>query len=240
MSTIHKAKREVYPYEGDVGTSFGCYEALKRKVKDDNRLIANNNVLRFISLCSVVLMCLCLGLFAYYISLPKTELVVVSVNDIGESRYVGTTRGIKIGDYGMQEACVKNILEKYIWNTYTISKDSDLMYENFRSTLYFLDAKKRKSYMRMINTVDPFKEVGRITRSTKVETIIPISPSSYQADFYVSERELTGYNDKTVKYRGIFSIAQLDEEGYAKLTEEERRSNPLGIYITDYNIVEVN
>lgn len=212
---------------------------LRNFVSENDAVFADKNAFRFITIICILIVLIFTFSYITILRKPRTELVVVSVNDVGEARFVGNTRGIKMDDYGMRENCVKNILSKYIWNTYNISKDSDLMYENFKNTLYFLDSKKRKSYMRMINSEDPFSDVGRIKRTTEIETIIPISKSSYQADFFIKECELTGYGEKVKKMRGIFSLAQLDTEGYTKLTDEERGHNPLAIYITDYNIVEV-
>ena len=204
-----------------------------------SKFLSDANFWRFTSL--VTLVCLVIAFFTIYYAfhLPQTELVVVSVNDIGEVSYVGKTRGISKEQYDIEENVIKNILNKFLFNTYTISKDSDYMYQCFKTNLYFLDSAKRKAYMKKINDTDPFSDVGRIKRSVRCETIIPISEKSYQVDFYVLESEISGYGEKETKMRGIFSLAKLDEEGYNSLSDEEIKINPLGIYITDYNIVEV-
>ena len=236
-----KAKfNEVYPSSERPLTVWDNESKIKNYTSEIERAYGDKNAFRFaflVSIFIITLFCILLGYMC--VKFPRSELVVVSVNDLGEARYVGTTRGISMDEYGMRESCIKNVITTFIWNTYLISKDNDLMYEGFKNTLYFLEAKKRKSYMRFINSEDPFSDVGRLKRTSRIETIIPISPSSYQVDFYVTTSQLTGYGEEEQKMRGIFSIAQLDSDSYTKLSDEERNSNPLGIFITDYNIVEV-
>ena len=41
------------------------------------------------------------------------------------------------------------------------------------------------------------------------------------------------------KKRGIFTLFKLSAKDYNNLEEKKRVLNPLGIYITDYNIVDV-
>lgn len=234
-----KPKTEIYSSKGGEQTRWNLDKCIQQYDGLLSKNMAEANAWRFVGLLALLLFAASIGILIYTIHLPKTELVVVSVNDVGQARYVGTTRGVKFDEYGMKEACVENIIRTFIERTYTITTDSDLMYHNFKSCLYYLGNQKRKNYMLMINTEDPFKDVGRIKRNVEIETVIPISPNSYQCDFFVTSSELTGYSAVTKKMRAIFSLAQLDSEGYKKLTEEERIANPIGIYITEYNIVEV-
>ena len=53
------------------------------------------------------------------------------------------------------------------------------------------------------------------------------------------ESDMDGYGKRRTKKRGIFTLFKLSAKDYNNLEEKKRVLNPLGIYITDYNIVDV-
>lgn len=234
-----KWKPETYTIKGNIENKIIFDETVAEYDGLISKLHADCNAWRFVGLVCLLMLCASLGILIYTLKLPKTELVVVGVNDIGEARYYGKTRGISYDDYDMKGAAIKNILTTYIENTYTITTDSQYMYNNYVKAMNYLAESKRRFYELDIKNEDPFSMVGLVKRNPEIETIIPVSESTYQVDFYIVESDMDGYGKRRTKKRGIFTLFKLSAKDYNNLEEKRKVLNPLGIYITDYNIVDV-
>lgn len=202
-----------------------------------SNFMVDRNVWRLIAIIAVSALVACLGLLGYMMTLPETELVVIGVNDIGETKYYGSTRGISYDGYDNKDDIISNILTDFLKKTYTVTTDGELMYNNYAQAMCYLESGKRRSYEADIRDRDPFKDVGRIKNVVTVETVIPVSKSSYQVDWTEVTTELHGFQSEVVKKRGIFTFRRLTAKQYNALDEKTRMNNPMGIYITDYNIV---
>ena len=67
-----------------------------------------------------------------------------------------------------------------------------------------------------------------------LESILQLSPQSYQVDYIQSKITMTGVVTDRTRYRGIISIALLEPP------EDKKIENPLGIYISDFDFTKVN
>ena len=234
-----KWKPEVYTIKGNVDNKLIFDQTIAEYDGLVSKLHADCNAWRFVGLVCLLLFAGCIGILIYTLKLPKTELVVVAVNDLGEAKYYGTTRGLSFDEYDIKEAAIKNILQTFIENTYTVTTDSQYMYNGFVKCMNYLEENKRKYYELEIKNNDPFQLVGKIKRNVEIETIIPVSESTYQVDWWNIQSDLDGYRVTKEKKRGIFTMNRLSARDYNTLDEKKKILNPLGIYITDYNIVTV-
>ena len=235
-----KWKPETYTIKGNVENKIIFDETIAEYDGLISKLHADCNAWRFVGLCSLLMFCASIGILIYQSTLPKTELVVVGVNDLGEARYYGRTPGLSFDQYDIKEVAIKNIIETYIECTYKISTDSQYMYNNYVRAMNYLDENKRKFYELDIKNEDPFSLVGQLKRDAEIETIIPVSESTYQVDFFVTESDMDGFRKNEKKKRGIFTFSRLSAKDYNAMEERRRILNPLGIYITDYSVVDVN
>ena len=97
-----------------------------------SKLLKDCNTWKVIALFSLIMLIVSLCVLGKANSLPRTELVVIGVNDLGQAKYYGKTSGFSYDGYvDMHENITRDILTTFIKNTYTISADSDLMYQNF-------------------------------------------------------------------------------------------------------------
>ena len=202
-------------------------------------LLHSADTWRFIAIFSMVLFIGCIIVLAITATLPKTELVVVGVNDVGEARYYGKAGNFNYDGYDMKESIVGNILTLFIERTYTISADNDYMVQEMTKCLYFLPEGKRRAYNYEINERDPFSLVGLMKQEVKIETIIPVSENVYQVDWYTIQKDVRTLVESEKKWRGLYTLIKLNSSQYNSLNEEERTMNPMGIYIKDYTITEV-
>lgn len=234
-----KPKTEVHGIGGDTHTSWGMDAVLKEYDGMISKLMAESNTWRIVGMCAVALFAAVVVLLIVDFNKPKTDLIVIGVNDVGEAKYYGSVKGKSFSDYEYTENAIKKMLETFIKGYYTISTDEDLMYENLNECCYYLDTNRRETFVKEVNQKDPFSSVGIIKRNASIDTVIPITKESYQIEWYVTESNLNGERKKVEHYRGVFSLKKISVEKYKKLKDQEKIYNPYGMYITDYSIQKV-
>lgn len=234
-----RPKAEVYTPNTLDKTRFNNDKVIEQYDSLISKQIAEANAWRLVGLLCLIMLLISLGFLIYTINLPKTELVVIGVNDIGETKYYGASGGISYDGYDMKNSIISNILTNFIEKRYKITTDGNLMYNNYRDCMYYLEEKKRRVFELEINNSDPFALVGMLKQEVKIETIIPVSESTYQVDWINISQELSGYGYTEEKFRGVFTMMKMNAEQYNNLDEKVRVKNPMGIYITDYSIVKV-
>lgn len=234
-----RAKNEVYTSSGIDVTRFNNDECIKQYDSLMSKLLHDCNTWRLIALSALVLFLASLIVLTIAMNQPETELVVIGVNDIGQTKYYGKARGISYEGYNNKDDICKNIITMFIKATYQITTDAQLMYQDFTDVMYYLQSDKRRAYEAEINAKDPFSDVGRIKRYSEIESIVPITGSSYQVEWKTYISDMKGYDVETYRYRGTVSLTKMSAAQYQKLSEEIRVKNPMGIYITDFNFVEL-
>lgn len=195
---------------------------------------------RKIAVFSLLLVLVSFGLLIYTVNLPETELVVIGVNDIGETRYYGKTGGLNYEGYEMKAAIINNMLTNYVCWTEDIPNDSQLLYNSYVRARHYLNEDTKRKFDIQVRKEDPFSEVGKIRRNAEIETIIPLSNMSYQVDYNVTETDMQGSGKKVVSYRSIFTLNKIGSKQYNSLSEKERNLNPMGLYIIDMQRVVKN
>lgn len=234
-----KPKSEIYSQGSELQTEWGMDSVLKEYDGLLSKAYAECAAWRIVGIVAIAVICFCVVIIGFNSTKPKTDLVVIGVNDIGETKYYGVVKGKNFDTYGYKDDVLKHNIELFVKNRYQISTDNDLMYENFRTCLFYLDANRRKSFINTINEEDPFSSVGKYKRNAIVDTKIKLSDNSWQVEWYVNTSEMTGNRNYTEHYRGIFSFKSVSSDQYMKLTEEEKNYNPSGYYITDYQIEKI-
>ena len=234
-----KPKPEMYTGGGSLNTRWAMDDVLKEYDSFLSKQIAESNAWRMVGMIAVfmlVIMCFC---FIYIGFKPKKDYLVIGVNDIGQVKYYGSTSGKSFDSFTDTEKVKKNIINEFVTKRFTMTTDSDVLYSNFQSCLYFLNENRRKAFIDEVNAEDPFSNVGKLKGNVQMDTIIPVTQNSYQAEWYTTYSELTGSRMVKKHYRGIFSFARINVEQYSKLAEVEYLNNPSSYYITDYNIEEI-
>lgn len=234
------ARPQVFHTKGKEETSFARSDYLKQFDSLLSKERAEANSWRFVGLIMLLSLVICFGILFYVVTRPEQKFVVIDVNDIGETKYHGVVSGIDFDSYNNKDPIIKNMLQDFIYDTYLISTDPDLMYRNFVRTMNHMIRTQRKLYEDKIREEDPFKYIGSIKRNTRIESIIKVSEGTYQVDFFVEVTKFGENRSYESKMRGIFSFIKVTSVQYNSMTEEERIGNPMGIYITDYSIVEVS
>ncbi|MDR2522998.1 MAG: type IV secretion system protein [Synergistaceae bacterium] len=125
---------------------------------------------------------------------------------------------------------------RYIWSLKTVFTDPEaqlhLMNFVYNSTPAGTAAETRyREHFRGSNPVNINKTE---TISVIVNTVLPLSAETWQAEWTEERYTLMGNKIRTKHYRGIFTTAVVTPQ-----TMQEILVNPLGIFITDFTFSEI-
>jgi type IV secretion system protein VirB5 len=125
---------------------------------------------------------------------------------------------------------------RYVWSLKTIFNDPEAqMYlMNFVYNCTPANTAAEKKYKEYYAANNPIAAGENETATVTVNSVLSLSPESWQAEWTEERYSLTGNKLSEKRYRGIFTTA------IAPPSEmREVLLNPLGIFITDFNFSEV-
>jgi type IV secretion system protein VirB5 len=125
---------------------------------------------------------------------------------------------------------------RYIWSLKTAFNDPEaqLHLMNFVYHSTPINTAAEKKYQEYFNSNNPITIGVTETVQITVESVLPLSPDTWQAEWTKERYTLTGDRIEMKHYRGIFSTAVVPPRAMREIL-----LNPLGIFITDFNFSEV-
>lgn len=169
-------------------------------------------------------------LYKHAIDLPKAIPMVIEVSSWGEARNLGDVSNYSYNSISVSDKAKKWQINQFITDLRSISSDVEIVKSNIADIYTMITTACEQKVRDQFTSPDIYTLVGKKKVVVTIETIIQVSENSYQIDWY---ENCTGKEVSNKRYRGVVTIALLTPS--AKQSEK----NPLGIYITDYNIVEI-
>lgn len=211
---------------------------LNPQFKEYDRIIGlqnkENRTWRIIAVVSLSFLFLSLLLLLYAIKLPKTIPMVITVSEYGEAKYVGNVSKMSYSNMKVPDIAIQYQIKRFVTNMNTITSDAQVMRQNIRDCYNMLSGDAGLKLSNILKNDNPFDKFGDIKQSILLESILQLSPQSYQVDYIQSKITMTGIVTDRTRYRGIISIALLEPP------EDKKIENPLGIYISDFDFTKVN
>lgn len=211
---------------------------LNPQFKEYDRIIGlqnkENKTWRIIAVSSLSFLFLSLLLLLYAIKLPKTIPIVITVSEYGEAKYVGNVSKMSYSNMKVPDIAIQYQIKRFVTNMNTITSDAQVMRQNIRDCYNMLSGDAGLKLSNILKNDNPFDKFGDIKQSILLESILQLSPQSYQVDYIQSKITMTGVVTDRTRYRGIISIALLEPP------EDKKIENPLGIYISDFDFTKVN
>lgn len=211
---------------------------LNPQFKEYDRIIGlqnkENKTWRIIAIASLSFLFLSLLLLLYAIKLPKTIPMVITVSEYGEAKYVGNVSKMSYSNMKVPDIAIQYQIKRFVTNMNTITSDAQVMKQNIRDCYNMLSGDAGLKLSNILKNDNPFDKFGDIKQSILLESILQLSPQSYQVDYIQSKITMTGVVTDRTRYRGIISIALLEPP------EDKKIENPLGIYISDFDFTKVN
>lgn len=169
-------------------------------------------------------------LYKHAIELPKAVPMVIEVSSWGEARNLGDISNYSYDTIIVSEQAKKWQVNKFITNLRSISSDAEIISANINDIYTMITTACEPKIRDHFSTPDIYSLVGKRKVVVTIESTIQVSTESYQIDWV----EITsGNRTETKRYRGVISIALLNP------STKQAEKNPLGIYIKDFNIVEL-
>jgi type IV secretory pathway TrbF-like protein len=166
------------------------------------------------------------GLF-YGVSLQKNIPYLINVMPTGESQYLGEVR--YTGDLQIPEAAIQFQVKTFLTYLRSISGDYDMLYRDISLCYNMVTSECGKKMTKELTDDSPFKASrAGIKKTLQIESILKLTNGTYQLDWIESTAE--SGQVKRARLRGLFTVKLLQP------TEKNIQTNPLGIYIENYDI----
>lgn len=166
----------------------------------------------------------------------RTQVIpaIVTMNDFGQVQYVGEVSRKNFQNFNIPEVAMTYQVKDFINIYKSLSSDKAVVKRNIEKAYHLLTAVSASKYSTLLREDNPYKDFGDHTREVEFETEpLKISKDTYQVDYRLITRTLTGVIIKDIRQRAVITIKALNP------TEEDIQDNPLGIYITDFDIKDI-
>lgn len=201
-----------------------------------NKLIRQSRMWQMAGLCSIIMLAGTIIGWFHIMNIQREIPVIIEVNELGRSKYIGGISGKSyMQDFTVKEYMVESVLRDFIAYTRDIYADQEVMSKNYRQAAGWCSNELKIKLRNELIAEDPFAMVGKIRRNVAIESGIKITSNTWQYDWFDVSHDIYGKEISKLRYRGMFTVAVKEPQ-----SENERLINPLGIYVTDYNISKIN
>lgn len=192
----------------------------------------NARMWQIIALVSLSSFFISLFICFYAVRLPKTVPVIVTVDSNGSATYVGKVDSSYWGKSNIPEHHKTYQVQKLITNMNTWVIDSTAQKSYIKECENICQGAALAQLDTFFRENNPFDLIGVSTRKVVMDF-----PLKQTAKTYVIYYTVITYNHgREVKSERYSALVNLD---YFEVTEETKNLNPLGVYITSFDINKV-
>jgi Type IV secretory pathway, TrbF components len=194
-----------------------------------------NKILRTVAIISCLAFFLSIGITLYAVAQPDSIPVLITMNDFGQTSYVGPVTRKNYQNFDVPELAMQYQVKDFINLYYTLSTDKTVMRKSVNKMYHILTSTTASKYSSLLKEEKPFADFGSRTREVLFQTEpLKLSKDSYQVDFQVVTRQLSGFIINNITYRAVISVKTL------KPSNDDIKDNPLGIYITAFDMKQID
>ena len=198
------------------------------------QIINENKILKFVVVISCLAFFLSIGITIFAVNRPDSIPVLVTMNDFGETRYIGEVSRKNYQNFHVPEIAVSYTVRQFITIYHSLSTDRAVVRRNVETAYHLLTSTTASKYSTLLKESNPFEDFGRCTREVEFETEpLKITRDTYQLDYKVVTRQVSGSIQEVVRFRTAITVRTLSP------AEDDIKDNPLGIYITNFDIKEL-
>lgn len=222
-----------YPPKGTNSTPFN--PQLQHFDMICGQVMKENGILK-LALVVLIFIIAVLSIGISFFLTKRTQVIpaIVTMNDFGQAQYVGKVSRKNFQNFNIPEVAMTYQVKDFINIYKSLSSDKEVVKRNIEKAYHLLTAVSASKYSTLLREDNPYKDFGDYTREVEFETEpLKISKDTYQVDYRLITRTLTGVIIKDIRQRAVITIKALNP------TEEDIQDNPLGIYITDFDIKDI-
>lgn len=190
----------------------------------------NARMWQIIALVSLSAFFIALAVLARVASLPKTVPVIVTVNPDGKADYVGKVDRSLYGKQHVPEVAKTYQIKKLLKNMYTVVIDKTAQrgyIQEANDIVQHAASTQLDSFFRLNN---PFNDFGQSVQTVDIEPPLKQTEKTYYVTFSVTRKSIRSYTSDTRYYSALVNI---------DFYETTAETNPLGIFITHFDIKEL-
>ena len=193
----------------------------------------NARMWQIIALVSLSSFFISLFICFYAVRLPKTVPVIVTVDSNGNASYVGKVDSSYWGKSNIPEHHKTSQVLKLITNMYTWSSDANAQNIFQKECENICQGAAVNQLDDFFTQNNPYEWTGIKTQSVKIDPPLKQTSNTYVVYYDV----LTYQQGRLVQTRRFSALVTL---GYFELTEQTKNLNPLGVYVTSFDIQPVS
>lgn len=198
------------------------------------QIINENKILKFVVVVSCLAFFLSIGITIFAVNRPDSIPVLVTMNDFGETRYVGEVTRKNYQNFQVPEIAVSYTIRQFITIYHSLSTDRAVVRKNVEAAYHLLTSTTASKYSTLLKENNPFEDFGKCTREVEFETEpLKITKDTYQLDYKVVTRQVSGSIQQVERFRTAITVKTLNP------AKDDIKDNPLGIYITNFDIKEL-
>lgn len=197
--------------------------------------INENRILKFVIFVFAIVIVIATIFFCFWsVNKKDTTPVLVTMNDFGETRYVGEVSKKNFQGFSIPELAITYKVKEFINLYKSLSSDKAIVKRNIEKAYHCLTTVSSSKYATLLRENNPYSDFGDYTKEVNFETDpLKISKDTYQVDYKITKRINTGSIVEEKRERAVITIKTLNP------AKEDIQDNPLGIYITDFDIKEI-
>ena len=187
----------------------------------------NARMWQIIALVSLSSFFISLGLLGYAVNLPSTIPVIVTVDGEGHANYVGKVDKSLYGRQAIPENAKYYQMKNLIKNMFTKYIDRDAQQNCVDLAFSIVQAGAVQQLDLFFRENNPFKDYGKYVQNVEIQQPLRQTDKTYFINFEVTRKTPDGYTIYSQTYTALVNI---------DFFESVPESNPLGIYITNFDI----
>ncbi len=157
------------------------------------QIINENRILKFVVVAAVLSFFLSIGICIYAVAQPDSIPVLVTMNDFGETQYIGPVSRKNYQNFNVPEVAVQAQVKEFVNLMNTLSTDKAVMKKSVNKTYHLLTSITASKYSTLVREDNPFKDFGSRKKEVLFQTEpLKVSSDTYQVDYQIITRQLSG------------------------------------------------
>lgn len=167
-------------------------------------------------------------------NLPKSQGYVIELTPDGAVSY-NTDAITLLDNWSPKDNTINYFLRSFITQLRSVSSDPQVVQSNIDKLYRQVTGEAADAVTAYLKETSPKDRLKNETVTIKIASILPLSESTYQVDFRETIWTASSHSLKSdTHYRCVVHTAI-----YTPRTEEQRAYNPIGLYVTSFDIVLV-
>ncbi|GHV25546.1 hypothetical protein FACS189498_3880 [Spirochaetia bacterium] len=216
--------------EGSNDTAFTLDDKNLEMADTINGLAQKNaRTWQVIALFSLISFVISLGILVFAVNLPKTVPVVVTLNPNGEAAYVGKIDKADYGNTSIPDIARVYQIKRLISRMHQWVIDREAQQGYISEAMSIVQSRAVRELDIFFRSNNPFTHFGEKTRSVTIEDPLKQTDKTWIVYFTTFEKNRGGIETNRIRWNSLMNI-----DLYQPSPE-----NPLGIYITNFDIKQV-